>query len=278
VSLRCGRIEYTNDLPVYAAFDAGAIAYPGTLHADVPSRLNAMLLGGELDLSPISAFAWAANAEELVLLPDLCIGARDAVVSVVLVSRTPLAQLDGERIYVTSESASGRNLLRVILERRYGVRPEYVEEAHPLERARSGDAALLIGDFAIDALLTLPSEYVYDLGTLWHEWTRRQTVFAVWAARRDAYERDPEAIRACMDALTDSYTWSRSHQSYVFGEAQRMIARPAGFYETYYGKLNFTFHSAAQNGLAAFCRELHAIGAIAAVPSSLPEVIGVLAS
>jgi hypothetical protein len=60
--------------------------------------------------------------------------------------------------------------------------------------------------------------------------------------------------------------------------AQATISRPAGFYETYYGKLNFTFHSAAQAGLAAFCRELCAVGAIAAVPSSLPEVIGVLAS
>ena len=63
---------------------------------------------------------------------------------------------------------------------------------------------------------------------------------------------------------------------YVVAEAQRAIARPPGFYESYYGKLNFTFHSAAQSGLAAFCRELFAIGAIAAVPSSLPEVIGVL--
>jgi chorismate dehydratase len=278
VSLRCGRIVYTNDLPIYAAFDAGAIEYPGTLHADVPSRLNAMLLGGELDLSPISAFAWAANADELVLLPDLCIGAREEVVSVVLVSRTPPAQLDGSRIYVTEESASGKNLLRILLERRYGVHPNYIEEAHPLERARAGEAALLIGDSAIDAIQSLPRETIYDLGTLWHEWTRRQTVFAVWAARRDAYERDPEAVRACMDALTDAYTWSRSHQSYVVEEAQRLIARPPGFYEAYYGKLNFTFHSAAQNGLAAFCRELHAIGAIAAIPSSLPEVIGVLAS
>lgn len=278
MTLRCGRIVYTNDLPIYAAFDAGAIEYPGTLHADVPSRLNAMLLGGELDLSPVSAFAWAEHADELVLLPDLCIGARDEVVSVVLASRTPPAQLDGTRIFVTGESATGRNLLRVLLERRYGVRPEYVEEAHPLERALGGDAALLIGDTAIDAIHALPADRVYDLGTLWHEWTRRQTVFAVWAARRDAYERDPDAIRACMDALTDAYTWSRSHQAYVIAEAQRAIARPAGFYESYYGKLNFTFHSAAQNGLAAFCRELYAIGAIAAVPSSLPEVIGVLAS
>lgn len=276
-ALRCGRIRYTNDLPIYAAFDAGAIEYPGSLHADVPARLNELLVGGSLDLSPISAFAWAKHARELVLLPDLCIGARDEVVSVVLVSELAPALLDGKPIYVTKESASGRNLLRIILERRYGVVPRYVETDDPLARARAGEPALLIGDSAIDARLALAREHVYDLGTLWHEWTGQQTVFAVWAARRDAYERDPDGVRACMHALTDAYTWSKSRMEYVVAEAQRVIARPPGFYEAYYGKLNFTFHSAAQTGLAAYCRELVALGAIERAPSSLPEVIGVLA-
>ncbi|HTX58493.1 MAG TPA: menaquinone biosynthesis protein [Verrucomicrobiae bacterium] len=276
--LRCGRIRYTNDLPIYAAFDAGAIAYPGSLHADVPARLNAMLLGGELDLSPVSAFAWAARSSELILLPDLCIGARDEVVSVVLVSRQAPAQLDGVPVYLTGESASGRNLLRVLLERRFGVRAHYREEPDPLARARAGEATLLIGDSAIDAIAEFPAERVFDLGRLWHEWTGHQTVFAVWAARRDAFERDADGVRACMHALTDAYTWSRSHADVVVARAQRAVPRPPGFYETYYGKLNFTFHSAAQAGLAAFCRELCAIGVIDAVPSSLPEVIGVLAS
>lgn len=276
MSLRCGRIIYTNDLPVYSAFDEGVIAYPGTLHADVPAHLNAMLMNGELDLSPISAFAWAKNADDLVLLPDLCIGARDEVVSVVLVSQTPPALLDGAPIALISESASGRNLLRVVLERRYGVKPQYVEAERPLELAAEGRPALLIGDTAIDALERFPRDQVYDLGTLWHEWTREQTVFAVWAARREAYERDPEAVRACMHALTDAYTWSRSHMDLVIAEAERIRPRAPGFYQTYYGKLNFTFHSAAQSGLRAFCRELHAIGAIPAVPHSLPEAIGVV--
>ncbi|HET9029685.1 MAG TPA: menaquinone biosynthesis protein [Candidatus Aquilonibacter sp.] len=274
--LRCGRIVYTNDLPIYAAFDTGVIRYPGSLHADVPSKLNGMLLAGELDLSPISAFAWATHADELVLLPDLCIGARDEVVSVVLVSQTPPALLDGARIALTGESASGRNLLRVVLERRYGVTPVYAESADPLAEAQAGEAALLIGDSAIDALERFPREHVYDLGTLWHEWTHAQTVFAVWAARREAYERDPEAIRECMHALTDAYTWSRSHMDEVTAQAQQVHPRARGFYESYYGKLNFTFHSAAQTGLAAYCRELHAIGALGRVPSSLPEVIGVV--
>ncbi|MBV8155704.1 MAG: menaquinone biosynthesis protein [Candidatus Eremiobacteraeota bacterium] len=276
--LRCGRIKYTNDLPVYAAFDAGAIAYPGTLHADVPSALNAMLLDGRLDVSPVSAFAWAAHPNELVLLPDLCIGARDEVVSVVLVSPVSPWGLDGVTIHVTGESASGRNLLRVLLERRFGVRALYRDCDDPLVAALDGEPALLIGDKAIDAIETFPAEQRFDLGRLWHEWTGHQTVFAVWAARREAYEREPDAIRACMHALTDAYTWSRSHVDCVVAAANRTIERPPGFYEAYYGKLNFTFHSAAQSGLAAFCRELYAIGVIAEIPSSLPEAIGVLAS
>jgi chorismate dehydratase len=275
--LRCGRIKYTNDLPIYAAFDAGAIEYPGSLHADTPARLNAMLLGGELDMSPISAFTWAANSEQLVLLPDLCIGARNEVVSVVLVSPAPPGQLNGAPIFVTEESASGRNLLRVILERRYRVKPRYVDESRPFERARFGDATLLIGDSAIDAIERFPADQVYDLGRLWHEWTGQQTVFAVWAARRDVYLRETGAVRACMLALTDAYTWSRSHSQEVVALAQRAIARPPGFYESYYGKLNFMLHAAAQSGLAAYCRELVAIGAIDALPT-FPEAVGAVAS
>jgi predicted solute-binding protein len=99
-------------------------------------------------------------------------------------------------------------------------------------------------------------------------------VLAVWAARRDVFERDPQGVRACMHALTDAHTWSRSHMKEVIARAQSLIERPPGFYESYYGKLNLTFHSAAQSGLTAFCRELSAIGAIASVPLVLPEAIG----
>ncbi|MDH2908809.1 MAG: menaquinone biosynthesis protein [Candidatus Eremiobacteraeota bacterium] len=275
--LKCGRIRYTNDLPIFAAFDEGVIQYPGTLHEDVPTRLNAMLLSGELDLAPISAFAWARNADRLALLPDLCIGARDEVVSVVLVSQTPPALLDNTQIFVTQESASGRNLLRVLLERRYCIAPSYVEDAAPIERARRGFPALLIGDGAIDAIEEFPRSQVYDLGTLWHEWTGQQTVFAVWAARREIVDERNEEVRACMDALTDALTWSKRNMATVIAAAQRRFERAPGFYEDYYEKLNFTFHAAARSGLAAYCRELYAIGAIPQAPLVAPEVTDAIA-
>lgn len=273
--LRSSRMKYVNDLPIYGGIDAGEVSYPGTLVAGVPSHLNDLMRSGELDMGPISAFEFAANPQRYALLPDLCIGARDEIVSVLLISPIPPALLQGVRIATTAESASGKNLLRVLLQRRYGVAADLADAADPLARAREGEPAMVIGDAAIDAAFEFPSEYVYDLGTLWRDWTAEQSVTAVWVARREIFDERTEQVRACLHALTDSYSWGRAHAAEVIAQAQRIKPRPPGFYEIYYGKLNFTFHSAAQRGLAAYCRELYAIGAIERIPECAPEVIGV---
>jgi chorismate dehydratase len=270
-------MAYTNVVPLYAAFDCGVMEYPGTLVPGVPAELNAMLADGSLDLSPVSAMAWAQQADEFALLPDLCIGARDEVVSVLLVSERPPALLDGATVFVTDESASGYNLLRVLLERRYEVRPAYERTHDVLARALAGQPALLIGDPAIDARETIAPDRIYDLGHLWRDWTHSQSVFGVWAVRRETLERRRSEVRTCMLAMTEAYSWSRANRERVVERAQMQRPRPAGFYESYYGKLNFTYHLAAQNGLAAFCRELHAIGAIDRVPAVLPENLDAVA-
>lgn len=275
MSLRSSRMRYVNDLPIYAAFDEGVVEYPGTLVADVPARLNALMRAGELDMGPVSAYEYAVDADRYVLLPDLCIGAREEIVSVLLISTTPPALLDGAKIATTKESASGRNLLRVLLERRYHVHAQFVEVDDPLAHARAGEAAMVIGDAAIDAAFEFPSEQVYDLGTLWRDWTGEQSITAVWVARREIFHTRIDEVRQCLHALTDAYSWGRANRNRVIALAQSLKPRPPGFYEIYYGKLNFTFHTAAQRGLAAYCRELQAIGAIETIPPYVPEVIGV---
>lgn len=265
--MRSGRIAYTNDLPIYRGFDAGAVSYPGTLHADVPAKLNAMLLGGELDLSPISAFTYARHTDELVLLPHLCIAAHGEVISVVLVSDVPFGLLDGRTIAVTRESASGRNLLRVLLERRYGVRANFVESDAPLEDYLSSKTpALLIGDAAIDAQMFVDPSCVYDLGHPWTEWTKEDMVFAVWAVRRDVFASRRVEVDAALQALVASYRWACDNMSDVIGAAQTLIPRPPHFYERYYAALKFDFDVKARAGFARYCEELHAIGAIDRVP------------
>jgi len=275
IPLRCGRISYTNDLPLFAAFDEGVLDYPGTLHSDVPTRLNTMLVSGELDLGPISALAFAKHADRLTPVGDLCIGAHDEVLSVILVSRTPPTALGGAPIAVTDESASGAGLLRVLLERRYGVFAQYQRSADPLARARAGEPALLIGDHAIDARFTFARENIYDLGRLWREWTGEQTVFAVWAARKDIALERAEEVDACVRAMMAARAWGRSHLGRVAALAQHVSPRPAGFYESYYAALTFTLDPDAQRGLSRYWRELVAIGEIDRVPELALETSGV---
>ncbi len=270
--LRAGRIVYTNDIPVYAAFDRGAVAFPGSLVEAVPAELNAMLLDGRLDLSPISAFAYLANADRLALLGRLCIGSRGDVWSVVLVSPEPPSALDGAEIGVTRESASGRNLLRILLERRYGVRARFVEVDDPLEYALGGKPAFMIGDRAIDAQLRFAPGLVYDLGSLWHEWTGLDMVYAVWAARREVVRSNPEGVRAALESLVASRAWGYANPEPVIADAQAHVTRPAGFYRAYYETLNFELDERALLGLGRFADELAAIGAIGARPSVEPEV------
>ncbi len=269
--LRCGRISYTNDLPIYCAFDAGAIHFPGTLVADVPANLNAALLAGTLDLSPVSAYFYAAHADRLALMPDLCIGSRNEVWSVILASPRPPEALDGARIAVTTESASGRNLLRILLQRRYGVVAEFVDDPDPLATAIRGEPALLIGDRALDAQLALGPRSVYDLGKLWHEWTDLDMVYAVWAARRDVLDGRRAEVVEVMQALYDARDWGKAHPSDVVAAAQNVRPRGAGFYNTYYGTLNFELDAAARAGLARFVEESLAIGTLAATCPTEPE-------
>jgi chorismate dehydratase len=269
--LRCGRIVYTNDLPIYAAFDEGRVRFPGSLHADVPSALNAMLAGGSLDLSPISAFAYAKDAGAFTLLPRICIGSRRDVWSVILASPRPPSELDGETIAVTTESASGRNLLRVLLERRFGVRARFEAVEDPAAAAQAGVPTLLIGDRAIDAQFTLPPDRIHDLGTLWHEWTGLDMVYAVWAVRNDVLEAKREEVAAVAHALDEAKAWGLAHLDRVVELAQAQRRRQAGFYEAYYATLNFDFDARARAGLERYLAELGAAGAIDAVPSLTPE-------
>jgi chorismate dehydratase len=269
--LRSGRIVYTNDLPIYTAFDEGAVRFPGALVADVPSNLNAMLRDGRLDLSPISSFAYGAHPETFALLPDLCIGSRRDVWSVVCVSRQPLERLDGATIAVTRESASGLNLLRVLLERRYGVRATFVESDDPFGEAAAGRPALLIGDRAIDAQQTFTPANVHDLGTLWHAWTGADMVYAVWAVRRDVLASHREDVRIALEALIAAQRWGAEHPERLVAAAQAVHARPAGFYASYFATLNFSFDAPARAGLRRYFEELYALGAINTVPSVEPE-------
>lgn len=265
--IRCGRISYTNDLPVYAAFDEGAVTFPGSLTLGVPTELNALLLSGELDCSPVSSFFYAQHASELVLLPGICIGSRREVRSIYCVSAEPIRLLEGVPVTVTRESATGRALLATICATYYGFVPTFVESADPYAAyAADGSPCLVIGDKAIDAYLAAPRAHAFDLGERWHDLSGHEMVYAVWAARRDAVEREPDALTPALEALILALDWGRRNLDEVVRRAQAAIPRPDDFYAAYYDALNFNFDEPAKAGLSSFFEAAFAARLLPSVP------------
>ena len=102
--MRIGRIPYVNCYPVYGAIDRGVVALDGQVVSGVPTVLNRAMAAGSLDVSVVSAVAYARASERYVLLPDLAISCDGPVRSVMLVSTRPAEALSGERVVVSRSS------------------------------------------------------------------------------------------------------------------------------------------------------------------------------
>jgi cyclic dehypoxanthinyl futalosine synthase len=143
----------------------------------LPSKCARRLEQGLCDVALVPVAAYAAHPEWEVV-PEVGIGCRGPVQTVVLVSDVPLAEI--ARVHLDAASRTSAVLVQLLLAAR-GVHPEFVPAPHRegRERVAGRDAALIIGDAAFG----VTARHVYDLGNLWLETTGLPFVFAFWAAR-----------------------------------------------------------------------------------------------
>lgn len=228
--------------------------------AAVPTRLNAMLTAGELDVAAISAAHYLAHRDELALLGDVCIAADGPVRSVLLASPVPPALLEGSLVAVTAQSASARALLETLLRERHGVRPRFKVVEDALAAARAGTPALVIGDDALTARGVCPPACVYDLGEAWRTWTGLPFVFAVWAVRRDVLAERPAEVAALAAAMAESRAWGDAHRDAVIDAAIARRPFHRGLYDDYFTRLSYVLDARAHSGLERFAalRQAHA--------------------
>jgi chorismate dehydratase len=245
--VKLGRISYVNMAPVFYRVDAEVDEVQG-----VPTELNRMLVGGELDTAPISSIEYARHADSLRLLPRLCVASEGAVDSIQLVSRKPLEQV--RSVAVTPESATSVALIKVLL-------PE--AEQAPLEAydTREAEAKLLIGDAALRSAFEDPTPH-HDLGRLWLERTGLPMVFAVWACP----EPLAEGLAELEDALVSSVRMARAEPEQLAHEAAERYGYPAGFLARYFEKLRYRFGPRERAGLYTFLELARDAGLLETVP------------
>ena len=241
--IRLGRISYVNMAPVFFGLDAPVEEVVG-----VPTELNNLLLEGGVDLAPISSIAYARNADELRLLPRLCVSSEGAIDSIQLVSRTPPERV--RSIAVTPESATSVVLARVLF-------PD--AEQVPLDE--EAEATLLIGDAALRSAFEDPAPH-YDLGRLWTERTALPMVFAVWACPDPV----PAGVAELEDALVASVRLARTEPERLAYEAGVRYGYPAGFLARYFDKLRYSFGPRERAGLHMFFELAREVGELDEIP------------
>ncbi|MEV6206589.1 menaquinone biosynthesis protein [Kitasatospora sp. NPDC051914] len=276
---RVGHIQFLNCLPLYWGLARTGSLLDLDLTRDTPEKLSDHLVGGRLDIGPITCVEYLRHADELVVLPDIAVGSDGPVMSCVIVSKVPLADLDGRPVALGSTSRTSVRLARLLLEEREGVRPEYFSCAPDLDAMLArADAAVLIGDPALRASLEqapLQGLAVHDLGAMWKEWTGLPFVFAVWAARRSYAEQQPGSVAAVHRAFLESRDLSLTEAAKVAEQAARWESFDAPLLERYFTEaLDYSLGDRQLAGIAEFARRVaHDSGFAPDVAVSLLESV-----
>ncbi len=205
--LNLGRIDYLNCWPLFRLLPTVLDDSHYKLISGHPARLNAGLRNNEIDISPSSSMLLANDdAGDFFILPGISIASLTEVRSVILLSRTPLADLNRKTISLTSHSLTSVFLLKIILFHFQKLDPDTInfvtEEFSPADNLK--DAALIIGDQALKLYHNPPPGYtVYDLGQLWRQFTGLPFVYALWIGRTEAIKQKNRLIADLHRALTD---------------------------------------------------------------------------
>jgi chorismate dehydratase len=264
---RLGSIGFINSLPVDYGLLSGEVPSPCRVVRGDPEELNRLMAAGRLDLGPVSALHYAEHAGELLLLGDLSISSRSGVKSVLFFSDEPPAALGGRRVALTRKGRTTPTLLRLLFERRWGVRPEYVDADAGLESFRDLGFAgtLLIGDEALCA--PTAGLCVTDLAEEWRSWTGLPFVFALWVVRRDFATSHPELLEEAHAAIRRSRLWSAAHADRILAAAREATGLDAPALEAYFRGLRYDFDSELAAGLRRYCELAAEGGHLASAPA-----------
>lgn len=177
--------SYLNSAPLIWSFARGRHAREVALLTDAaPARCGDMLARGEVEAALVPVIEYQ-RLPEVAVVPDVCVGARRAVRSVVLATRCDDLK-DVRTLALDESSRTSATLVQIIFREFVGRDDIQTAPASPDVRAMlaSHDAALLIGDPA----MTFARENlrVHDLAVLWREFTGLGFVFAMWMAHESA--------------------------------------------------------------------------------------------
>ena len=222
-SVRVGAVSYLNAWPLTWTLDTQHGRW--SVRQDVPAVCAALLHSGEVDLGLIPSVEYL-QAPDYRLVPAVGIGSRGAIASVAIFSAREMR--DVRRLALDTTSRTSVALARVLCARRYRIAPEFVPHRPDLARMMQDcDAALLIGDRALETDHDAVGLQKLDLGAEWTDMTGLPFIYAAWTGRSDAVGAPDvtdlqEAQAAGVRAIDDIAA--------KYGEGNEAVARRAAAY------------------------------------------------
>lgn len=184
---RLAASTYLNSAPLIWSFLNGSKRGTVDFIDAVPARCAQLLSLNEVDAALVPVIEYQ-RIPDGALVPDVCVGSQNEVLSVVLVSKN--TQLENIRTVALDESSrTSATLVKIIFREFLEREPQWTTRSPNLdEMLERNDAALIIGDPG----MTFPRTglKVWDMATLWRNYTGFGFVFAMWMLREEGIDVD----------------------------------------------------------------------------------------
>jgi len=268
MTVRLGRIGYLNVLPIYHPLENGLIEGEFDIVSGPPSALNILMDAGELDVSAASSIEYARNADKYYLVPDIAIGSRGPVQSVLLLSRCPVEELTGKTILVSAQTHTSAALLKVLL-KEWAIDVDFVtgDATACLEDGQCPEAILAIGDEALNLRYHPDYPNRIDLGEAWRDLTGLPFIFGVWIVQRSSLREREVAVREACDALIKARHWGTDNIDEMCILAAESSCLSTKQMCSYFDGLVYEFGEKEKEGLTLFYSYLVKHGIIEKAPS-----------
>lgn len=271
--IRLGRIGYLNVLPLHYPLESGVLRSDFKdldieIVAGPPAQLNELMDQGRLDLSGCSSIEYARHPDKYLLVPNLAIGSRGPVQSVLLLCRNRPEDLDGKTVLVSAATHTSAALLDLLLTQQVGVRPGYQigDASSVLASGQRPEAILCIGDEALSLRQHPDYPGRMDLGEAWRQWTGLPFIFGVWIARRDVLARRRAEVIAGARLLLAAKAWGQAHMDVIAALAAGGGCLDEAGMRSYFDGLVYDLGPGEIEGLTMFYKMLAAAGAIPSEP------------
>ncbi len=211
---------------------------------NAPARSAEMLRQRRVSAALVPVIEYQ-RIEDVLLVPDVCIGAQERVRSVCLVTKgVDLEDVKSVALDVSSKTSIA--LTKIIFREFYALDPTY-KQAKPnlIEMLSDSDCALLIGDPSLTV-----DEKIYrkfDLAETWKSFTGFGFVFAMWMANA---ENSDAAEQIDFAAARDE---GLKHLGEIIANYETEISLARDDFKTYLSEnIAYSIDDSMQNGLSLF--------------------------